>query len=572
MRNIELGVNRETGKTVTIPKDAFATHFHLIGGTGKGKTTALHTILKPLMTDVVDPSCFFVIDLLGNFSEELLLWISSPFCPQEVRDRLIYLEPSREDVVLGFNPLVYDTEAHGYYKVARATDVILRAWESTNIEAMPRLARWVFNSFWAAAQLGMTIADCTHLLLPGSKYHKPILRVLPEGLRNEWTEILGSRSGEATKVLDSSRNRLKPYFESSILRNMFGSTENRLDVAQFMHDRRIVIVNLAPNERLSAQVANSIGGLLLNEILATARSLSPLERTPTYMVLDEFQNFVGPDIEHALPEVRQLQLRLMLSHQSLGQLKRGDHDLTSLIFQAQSRLIFGVQGEDADLLAHELASLKFDPKKIKDEHYSKRQLLTGHTIVELTSRSQGKQEAENWNRQYGENWDSKAREASGTSTREGEGGSSGHSTIESLNQSLKPEYETFDELSSRVYYSFEEQKQMWASQVRGLPTGHGLLRLVNDPNIYEVNVKRTAHGYLSWDAERLAEYLPEVIKEVNSLKEKNFQADLFVSADVIERETQARLDAILKPKIVIETDSSCQTTTSGNSTGDPFNG
>ena len=57
------------------------------------------------------------------------------------------------------------------------------------------------------------------------------------------------------------------------------------------------------------------------------------ERYTTYLWLDEFQNFVGPDIESALPEVRQLALRLILSHQSLSQLKRGDYDLSNMIYQ-----------------------------------------------------------------------------------------------------------------------------------------------------------------------------------------------------------------------------------------------
>ena len=43
-----------------------------------------------------------------------------------------------------------------------------------------------------------------------------------------------------------------------------------------------------------------------------------------------------------------------------------------MIFQAQSRMIFGLQGEDADTVARELASLTFDPKRIKEEIYVSR--------------------------------------------------------------------------------------------------------------------------------------------------------------------------------------------------------
>ena len=50
--------------------------------------------------------------------------------------------------------------------------------EDVNIEAMPRLG-WTFNAFWAAAQLRLTIADCVHLLMPGSPYHRRLLECLP---------------------------------------------------------------------------------------------------------------------------------------------------------------------------------------------------------------------------------------------------------------------------------------------------------------------------------------------------------------------------------------------------------
>lgn len=51
--------------------------------------------------------------------------------------------------------------------------------------------------------------------------------------------------------------------------------------------------------------------------------------------MDEFQKFVGPDIEDALPTVCQMGLRLILAHQSFSQLERGDIDLSNMIWQAR---------------------------------------------------------------------------------------------------------------------------------------------------------------------------------------------------------------------------------------------
>ena len=54
MQNILLGHDRKSGQPVYMPVKALKTHLHLIGGTGKGKTTALHTMLQPLMLDPFD--------------------------------------------------------------------------------------------------------------------------------------------------------------------------------------------------------------------------------------------------------------------------------------------------------------------------------------------------------------------------------------------------------------------------------------------------------------------------------------------------------------------------------------
>jgi hypothetical protein len=392
------------------------------------------------------------------------------------------------------------------------------------------------------------------------------MQKLPPKLQAEWREIYDARSAEATRILDSSRNRLKPFFESGILRRMFGSVENRLDVASLMREGKIVLIDLAPRNRLAPQLANTIGGLMLNEILQTARSLPRLERYSTYLFLDEFQNFVGPDIEDALPEVRQLGIKFLLSHQSLSQLQRGPYDLTQMIFQAQSRMIFGIQGEDADLLAHELASITFDPNRIKDERYTRRQMVSGHRTVELASRSNADSSADSWNEQYGQNWsrnNSEVRsphsimptkvEGSGRGGQESRarGGQASRTSTFGVHESLVPEYDTFLELANRTYQSFEEQRSVWARDVRNLRTGQAVLRLVDDPNVRLVDVKRSAPGYLRHDLAGIAQHFPELLDKAQALVEANFEEDMFVPAAVVDREIEERLERILNEPIVV---------------------
>ncbi|MBF0264128.1 MAG: TraM recognition domain-containing protein [Gammaproteobacteria bacterium] len=61
-----------------------------------------------------------------------------------------------------------------------------------------------------------------------------------------------------------------------------------------------------------------IVGLL--RIIAFQRSNIPAPfRTPTYLFIDEFQNFVTDDIEKGLTQLRKYGLHLILAHQYTGQ-------------------------------------------------------------------------------------------------------------------------------------------------------------------------------------------------------------------------------------------------------------
>jgi hypothetical protein len=562
MKNYLLGYRHGTREAVRMPKTSFDTHWHLIGGTGKGKTTALHTLLHQLLLDPSDHSCAVIIDLMGNLSYELLLWLASPdFCTDEVRERLIYIEPAREDVAITFNPLQYDTPAHGYYKVGRACNVILRGWSSQNLEEMPRLARWMVNAFLAAAALQLTIIDCAHFLMPSSRHHGALLQCLPEQLQLEWDEIRRSRPGDVSRLLESTRNRLKPFFESPVLRQMFGSTVNRLDMARFMREGKIVLINLAPYNRLPEQISDAIGGLVINEVLATARSLPLGVRYPTYLLLDEFQRFVGRDLESAIPEVRQLGIKLLLSHQSLSQLKRGDTDLTSLIFQCQSRMIFGLQGEDADILAHELASLQFNPWKIKDEQYVRRQRLIGHRIIELASWSTAEADSESWGDQNARSTSRSERMTatfipSETVTKGESSGwtkGTGHTRTrtEGGHQALLPVHEEYWERANRVFQTFDEDRHVWGRDIRQLTRGRAFLRLVDHLNLYDIDVKRSAPSYLGLDFETLRKEFPEVLDAMHQLVERNFQSELFTSPVAIEREIEERIARVTGGRIVL---------------------
>ena len=103
-----------------------------------------------------------------------------------------------------------------------------------------------------------------------------MLDVLPEGLCIEWRESPESR--EATPRESSIDSQPPETILRCALHGMFSSEHNRLDTLRFMREQKIVVLCLAPENRLSPQDQNTIAGLTVNEFLATARSLRRIRK------------------------------------------------------------------------------------------------------------------------------------------------------------------------------------------------------------------------------------------------------------------------------------------------------
>ncbi len=555
---ITIGTDRDSHEKIHIEPDQFRTHFHLIGATGSGKSTAIQTLLRPILMQTRSETCaLFLIDPMGNLSRDLLGWmVNERLCPQHVRDRLVYIEPAREDVIMPFNPLSHTSEANRYYQTMRSVDIVLRAWAAQDVSQQPRLLQWTYKAFCAAAMMGMPIAMCKHLLHPGTPEHEAILNRIPGDIRSHWSEILNARGSEAVRILESTRNRLDPFFESTNLRRMFGSTQSLFDCERFIKERKIVVLNLGKYGKIPGFVADTIGALALNEIVETASRLSTNEGKqavdPTYVVMDEFQKYVSVDIEDALPTVRQMGLRLILAHQSFSQLEREDVDLTQMIWQARSRLMFANNAKDADIIADELAKLTFDNKKIKEILTSRKQLIVGYRKEWLNSESNTntnstanvEQNSTGYNQSRGQSnppgtgGATKSNNSGKTnSTSRGRTNADSSANTAGRSQANVPIHETFDEISNKTYESFDEQMLHWGKAIRKLQTGEAFGMFAGDPNVHTVKV-----DYLPLHES------PELREAVDTLIEKNFESDFFISAAEADREADLYRQQLLQGK------------------------
>lgn len=545
---LRLGTCVETRKPLFLDKDVdFNLHTLLLGQTGSGKTTAIHAILRALMKDPDDRAAIFVLDPMGGLSRDLLLFAASEFCPQHVRDRLLYIEPAREDFICPFNPLLHTSESNRYYQLLRAMDVVVRAWSAQDFSEQPRLFQWMYQAFLAAAMMGYPLAMCRYLLHPGTNEHAAMTQKLPAEIRSRWSGILRAKGGEAVRILESTRNRLDPFFESRCLRQIFGHRKSHFDVERFVLDRRIVILNVAELGKIPGFVGNTIGGLALNEIIQVCTRIATTRGrhvvSPTYVLMDEFQRFLSPDVEAAIPTVRQLGIRLIMACQSFSQLEQNDLDLTHMVWQAQLRLFFSNAGKDADIVAEELARYTFDPYRVKDSVYQTKQLVSGFRKEILTTRSANSSQSENWTDSeaigFGENkatsdprdpekrgTDSAAKSSQKSNTKAQGRNQTEGSTISEAEANV-PIHERFKELSNRTFFSFEETVLEKGRDIRWQQTGEAVVMRPNRSDLAKV----------------LIDYLPIEPTErrmaaVQKLLEKNFRDPCFITSEDARREEE----------------------------------
>lgn len=551
---IELGRDLATGERVFVPPRVWDTHLHCLGATGTGKTTAMALLLFQLMLDSSAPRSFFIIDPIGGLANLILRFVANrKFCTQAIRDRFVYYEPAYENYSTILHPLHFEGRVNQDYQIARGMEITLRGFDSDDIEKMPRLRTWSYKSLYTLSEQNLPLSMSKFLLTPGTPEHKALFSRLPRHLQLEWQEIMSARGGEAVRILESTRNRMGLFSDNILLARLFSGTCNLFDVPRFIQDRKIVLVNLTPGKsKVPFHVADTIGALLINEIFNHGLTLFYEQQQPvdTFLFLDEFQRVLGSDIYDFLPIVRNMGIHMVLGHQSFAQLQKGEIDLTPMIGQARSRLIFANDLEDAELIAAELASLTWNPMQIKHQLDTLHQRVVDHRTAILNSGGSTATETGSWTHQdsrgrgkaersiYGRPIDA-VTTSDQVASSDVKGGSRASAEQSGWHESLVPIYEDYYEPSRIDFWTKDEETHTWGQKVRGLTKGQTIAKFVEDAQLRKIQV-----GYLPLENSSV------VRDAVEQLKEQNYQQDCFLTATEADRRLEELRQQLLQGPVV----------------------
>lgn len=352
----------ELGVPFHVPDTVRFEHCHIIGGTGHGKTQLMQRMIHAdLIAATKARRSVVVIDSQGDLINKLMrLDLFAPDAEGSLADRLVIIDPSDIEFPASLN--LFD--AH----LDRLKDYSLRDRERVQ-NGVIELYEIFFGALLGAeltqkqgvifkylARLMLTIEGATiHTLMrlmEDGKPFKPHMEKLEGSARFFFEKEFFDPSFSATKK--QILKRLWGVLSTPAFERMFAQEENKLDLFEALNEGKIILINTAKD--LLKEEGSQLFGRFFIAMLAQAaleRSTLPeRERTPTFVYVDEAQEYFDDRIETILSQARKYRLGLTLAHQTLDQLS--PRLRAAFLSNTSMKCVGGVSAKDAHTLSAEL--------------------------------------------------------------------------------------------------------------------------------------------------------------------------------------------------------------------------
>jgi len=336
-----LGVNiqNDVSKNVSLNEEQRLRHIHIIGATGTGKST----LLRSLVTQDIERGLgITVLDPHGDLIESILEQI-----PPERFEDVIVFDPSDEMHPIGFNILEAKTEVE---KNVLSSDLveIFKRFSTSWGDQMSVVLGNAISAFLENSRVG-SLMDLRRFLIEKDFREEILCDVLDRHVSYFWEKEYPLLRGSA---LSSILTRLDFFLRPKLIRNIVSQTKG-IDLKEIVNQNKILLVKLSQGI-IGDENAYLLGSLLvskLHQVVMQRQLQSSHDRTPFYLYIDEFQNFITPSMKTMLSGARKYHMGLVLAHQDLHQLWETDTGLAnSIISNAGTRICFRVGDFDAQKL------------------------------------------------------------------------------------------------------------------------------------------------------------------------------------------------------------------------------
>lgn len=368
-QGVSLGLATRTGPRYDVTTDVVSGwkdrthHVYIVGKTGSGKTNLLKRIARQDIQAgkgclVVSPHADlieYIIDTLpeGRLNDVVLLDFSDArFTP--VVNPLTMDVNSPEARAAAIEQVTSIITEMSYHEFAGPVfhDTVRTALHTVCI---PR----IHGAMDPTISVGMEMVRDQEL----RNWAARIVRSDRRDIANEWSNITNLKASDVAEFVRWVTAKFSDFASGGALRaaTSSGATRSPLSIRSIYREGKILLVNL-PETYLGGGSADFLGRLLFERIYDEARITAPSRRRPFLVHIDEFQRFVGGNLEVLVTEARKFQLGMAFAHQNLRQLQQfsrfegsSSPRLAEAIFANVGTLItMRTSGNDVAELAREL--------------------------------------------------------------------------------------------------------------------------------------------------------------------------------------------------------------------------
>jgi DNA helicase HerA-like ATPase len=339
--NYVIGVNEyaEGSYSVSLSSAQRLRHIHVLGATGTGKSTLLKNIISQ---DIQNGMGTCVIDPHGDLIEGLFEVI-----PEHREKDVVLIDPSDYEYPVGLNLLKAASEVE---KEVLASDLVsvFRRQATTWGDGMNSVLANTILAFLESSR-GGSLLDLRRFLIEKEFRDNFLESVSDEHLKYYWKKQFPILK---TNSVGPILTRLDSFLRPKTIRNMIAQ-KKALDFKSLMDSGKIILVKLSQG-LIGEENSSMLGSFIVTKLHQAAMSRqqdSEGKRKDFFIYIDEFQNFMTPSISSILAGARKYHLGLVLVHQNIQQLQKGDGEISSSVLSnAGTRICFRLGDSDAKAL------------------------------------------------------------------------------------------------------------------------------------------------------------------------------------------------------------------------------
>jgi len=361
-RTTSLGINRHRGaeRRILIPLESRQRHVFIIGQSGVGKSTCMHTFF---LQDIKEGHGACLIDPHGDLAQDLLARF-----PEERRDDLILIDLEDSSRPVPLNLLAWRTKEERDLIIDELYRSVVQIYASNPDAFGPGFERY-FRTFLKLLMGDGTPRPYTFTMLefPRVFQDKNFRRFLVDSIQDEQDLLAVEEMQKVTG--DWALHNFAPYVTSKLsrflhdplLQRMVGHGEMRLDLREIMDQGKVVVIKLARG-RFGTTVSNLITSQIVGRLRLAAMSrasVSHEQRKPFFLYVDECSSLAADmdTLSNLLSESRKYGMGMVLATQYASQLRweKSADTLSAVLGNVGTIVCFRVGAEDAPLLARTFA-------------------------------------------------------------------------------------------------------------------------------------------------------------------------------------------------------------------------